>query len=255
MRLNTETYQPRGYYREYWDHEGYVEIGHSHPVFASLFARHTRPGWKCLDVGCGDGQTSGRWLHGNGRAYTGVDISDTAVEHARGLGLDAITVDDASSLPFPDETFDAVVCIEVLEHLFRPELAVGEIIRVLKSGGVFISTVPNVAYYRRRIELTLLGRWNPVGDDLSVEQPWRDPHIRFFNPRTFHRMLSWAGFEDIDIRGFEGSFIKNAPIVGRLYRKGGSPLYQNLEARYPGFFGRRLSAVARKPLSGSGESS
>ena len=48
--------------------------------------------------------------------------------------------------------FTVVVCFEVLEHLFAPHLAVAEMHRVLEPGGVLIATVPNVAYWRRRLD-------------------------------------------------------------------------------------------------------
>ncbi len=51
-------------------------------------------------------------------------------------------VGDASALPFPDDTFDAVVCSEVLEHVLLPKDVVSEIYRVLKSGGTAALTVP-----------------------------------------------------------------------------------------------------------------
>ncbi len=51
-------------------------------------------------------------------------------------------VGDANVLPFPDGTFDAVVCSEVLEHVLEPKVVVAEIYRVLKSGGIAALTVP-----------------------------------------------------------------------------------------------------------------
>ena len=58
-------------------------------------------------------------------------------------------------------------------------------------------------------------------------------------------MLSRAGFESIRIEGFEGSLVRTALVLGRLYQPGGPRCYHALERRYP-LFGRRLSGVARK---------
>ena len=66
-------------------------------------------------------------------------------------------------------------CSSIYPILARPPL---EAARVLRSGGVLIASVPNVAFWRRRLDL-VCGRWNPEGDDLSVAEPWRDPHLRF----------------------------------------------------------------------------
>ena len=135
-------------------------------------------------------ETSGVWLTRNGRKYTGVDVSEEGVSLAQSIGLDARAIEDAASLPFDSATFDVVLCIEVLEHLFTPHLAAKECARVLRPGGILLATTPNVAYWRRRLDMVLFGRWHPDGDHLSVEQPWRDPHIRFFNPGALRQMCT-----------------------------------------------------------------
>lgn len=48
---------------------------------------------------------------------------------------------DAQQLPFRDQTFDDVVCTEVLEHVLNPRLMINEVSRVLKSGGSFFLTM------------------------------------------------------------------------------------------------------------------
>lgn len=77
------------------------------------------------------------WLRDHGHDYIGVDISENAVRDARSIDINAHRIEDAASLPFSDETFDAVVCIEVLEHLFAPQRALKEILRVLSPVGVY----------------------------------------------------------------------------------------------------------------------
>lgn len=55
-------------------------------------------------------------------------------------GPDVDVVGDAHNLPFDDETFEVILCTEVLEHLHTPERAVQEMHRVLKPGGIVILT-------------------------------------------------------------------------------------------------------------------
>ncbi|MET0604265.1 MAG: class I SAM-dependent methyltransferase [Baekduia sp.] len=233
------------YYDRYWTTEGFQPTGNTFKELGNFLADHAKAGQSWLDVGCGDGRTSGVWLASNGIEYTGVDVSQTAVAEACSIGLDARLIEDAGSLPFDDDTFDGIVMVEVLEHLFEPQVAAREILRVLKPGGTFFATVPNVAYWRRRLELGLLGRFDPIGDDLSIDQPWRDPHIRFFTAATLHHMLAGEGFAAIKVAGHAGAWVSDWPRVGRG-RTGNSAAYRWLEARAPGLLGKRLNVVARK---------
>lgn len=237
--------EPKEYYETYWSDQGFYPHGRITPALAERFLTYIRPGWKCLDVGCGDGRTAGVWLRDHGCEYIGVDVSTNAVGDAQSLGLDARVIEDAAALPFSAGTFDVVVCIEVLEHLFQSQLVASEILRVLKPGGVLIATVPNVAYWRRRVELGLLGKWNPMGDDLAVEQPWRDPHIRFFNRGALRRLLAACGYTSIRIGGHAGGIF---PWESKWRWEGPlAQMYQYTERAAPSLFGLRLDAVAYKP--------
>lgn len=221
-------------------------VGPVLPAVDRLFKRFVHSGDRILDVGCGDGRAGGLGLKPYGADYVGVDISTTAVEAARARGLDARKIDDSGSLPFRDSEFDVVLCLEVIEHVIYPEVTLTEIRRVLKPSGVLILTTPNVAYWRRRADLALLGRWNPFGYSLAVEEPWADPHIRFFNPGSLRRLFERIGFTDIEVAGHSGSFLGDLPWIGRRIRQEeGSPLYRYLERRAPSLLGCFLNAVGR----------
>jgi SAM-dependent methyltransferase len=237
------------YYDTYWSESGFNPGADLTPSLRDLLETHVRPGVRCLDVGCGDGSTAGPWLVRRGCSYVGVDVSETAVQQAAALGFDARVVDDAAALPFEDGAFDAALAVEVLEHLFAPQQAVAEILRVLRPGGVLVVTVPNVAYWRRRLDLAVLGRWNPFGDDLSVEQPWRDPHIRFFNPSSLRRMLLAAGFQQVIVKGQGGAVLRDLPLARLVWRGRPSPLYAAAERYLPSLLGLRVGCVAIKAPS------
>ncbi|MCP5488213.1 MAG: class I SAM-dependent methyltransferase [Verrucomicrobia bacterium] len=104
-------------------------------------------GKRLLDVGCGHGKLS-RLLALSGAAHVdGIDIAASSIAYANGLqerepvgNLD-LKIGSVYELDFPDHHFDAVVSQVVFEHIDKIPLALGEIYRVLKPGGVFYFTI------------------------------------------------------------------------------------------------------------------
>lgn len=95
---------------------------------------------KILDVGCGTGAVLD-FLKDRGFIVEGVDNNEEALKYCRNKNL-SVTLGSAEKMEYPDETFDLVLALDVLEHLSDPALAVKEVFRVLKKGGLFIATVP-----------------------------------------------------------------------------------------------------------------
>ena len=90
-----------------------------------------------LDVGCGRKPYRS---FASATRYVGVDI-DTPTTRALGV---ADVFYDGRHLPFPDDSFDAVLCSQVFEHVFTPREFLAEILRVLRPGGRLVMTVPFV---------------------------------------------------------------------------------------------------------------
>ena len=211
-----------------------------------------QPGFRALDVGCGDGARYGLRMQESGVEMHGVDISEVAVQEARQRGIDAQVASLANPLPFDDGSFDVAICLEVLEHLVDPEYVVREISRVLKPGGRALLSVPNAAYWTTRVELLFTGHYNPRGSPVTQRAaPWRDPHIRFFNFGTFAAMLNEGGLKVVRSGGLECQFLRIAGLDGMLGSK--SPLDRPLEAigrRWPSLLARRCIALTTpKPAS------
>ena len=100
-------------------------------------------GSSVLDIGTNSGEFMKMLIDGNrGIDVKGVDISDVAVEAARKKGLDVIK-GDGENLPFPDNSFDYVVLMEVLSHVHDPQKVLKEIKRVLKKNGVLLGSCPH----------------------------------------------------------------------------------------------------------------
>lgn len=108
--------------------------------------------FRVLDVACGSGGPTLRIAEKTGCSVDGVDIHDQAIERAReaaaGRGLANRArfqrVDASGGLPFNDETFDAVICIDAINHLPDRVAVLREWYRVLKPGGTLVFTDPIV---------------------------------------------------------------------------------------------------------------
>ena len=91
-------------------------------------------GLRVLDVGSADAP-SAAWFHERAAQRVAVDLDP------RGLTTDGVCA-SALALPFADETFDAVAAFDVIEHLDPESVAVRELHRVLRPGGVLVASVP-----------------------------------------------------------------------------------------------------------------
>jgi 2-polyprenyl-6-hydroxyphenyl methylase/3-demethylubiquinone-9 3-methyltransferase len=95
---------------------------------------------KVLDVGCGAGFLAND-LAKSGLQVSGVDLSESslkvAANHDDTKSVHYL-VADAYQLPFADSSFDAVTCMDFLEHVDQPAAVIAEISRVLKPSGIFV---------------------------------------------------------------------------------------------------------------------
>ncbi len=89
-----------------------------------------KKGASLLDLGCGPRDQAAPAAH-MGLNYVGIDFTSSKAD----------CLADAHAIPFRDHTFDAVLAYAVLEHLYSPFIALMELARVLRPGGVFFGTV------------------------------------------------------------------------------------------------------------------
>src|SRR4051794_28466132 len=108
------------------------------------------PGRTVLDVACGSGGPALQLVRDTGVAVVGVDVHAdaivTASSAARTSALEALArfeqADAEGPLPFPDATFDAVVCIDAVTHFADRAAVIADWRRVLKPGGMLLYTDP-----------------------------------------------------------------------------------------------------------------
>ncbi len=98
---------------------------------------------KVLDVGCGQSPYN-FLLNQSEVSYTGIDIADASnFDYANSN----IIPFDGKNIPFGDNSFDALICTEVLEHVYNYQALVDEMYRVCKPGASAIITIPFSARY------------------------------------------------------------------------------------------------------------
>jgi arsenite methyltransferase len=106
-----------------------------------LRALEPQPGERVLDVGAGPGLLAAAIAEATGSSglVCGIDVSEPLLAAARRVCVHLSSVEfrhsDATQLPFPDQTFDAAVSVQVLEFVHDVDAALSEIHRVLRPGG------------------------------------------------------------------------------------------------------------------------
>ena len=166
------------------------------PERIPLFREAIGEGKRVLDLGCRSGALTRHFLEGND--VVGIDVDEAALARAEELGIDVITADVEEPLPLEDESFDAVVAGELLEHVRFPQALVAEARRVLKPGGVFVGSVPNAFRLQNRLRF-LLGL-----------QPERDPtHVHMFTAAEIRALLS--DFAAVQITHLGGRYLRFHP--------------------------------------------
>jgi SAM-dependent methyltransferase len=117
-------------------------------IYPKVLAALPPPPARVLDVGAGEGYFCDLLRQ---RGYQ-VEACDYLPENFKVSGVPFTKADLNQSIPLPDNTYDAVVSIEVLEHLENHFRFTSELLRITKPGGMLILTTPNV--------LSISSRWH-----------------------------------------------------------------------------------------------
>lgn len=145
-------------------------------------------GGRLLDIGFG-AATLLKVAKDKGWETFGVEISASAIEHARKLGF-KVFHGELSEAKYPDNYFDVITASEILEHCPQPEFLLNEVIRILRPGGLFWATTPSA----KGLSFQLTGL-----DWTTICPP---EHLQLFSKKGIRLMLKEAGFSKFEIQAY-----------------------------------------------------
>jgi SAM-dependent methyltransferase len=181
---------------------------------------------RMLDIGCGIGAYVEKFRAFESRAF-GVDLDADKLQRARAdKHLTTLAAALSEHLPFPDNTFDAVLLHEVIEHVADDRATIQEARRVTRAGGHILVFAPNRLYPFETHGAYFSGKYRFGNIPLIgyLPDPVRArlaPHVRAYTPRGIKKLFD----------GLAGSFLIHTQIY---------PGYDKIAARHP-----RLARIFR----------
>jgi 2-polyprenyl-3-methyl-5-hydroxy-6-metoxy-1,4-benzoquinol methylase len=161
-------------------------------------------GSRALDLGCGAGVFAPT-LRAMGFSHlVGVEIAPEAAARARESYDDVLEMPIDEALPRITETFDLIICADVLEHLVDPWSVTADLGRLAHHGTVLAVSIPNIRYWRAIARIAF-------GRGFAYEESgiFDSTHLRFFTSADSLRMLRDGGWTPRRV---------GAPPPGRLRR-------------------------------------
>lgn len=157
-------------------------------VNPAVFAHVPCGSRRILDVGCGTGLLGRALKEASPERYVaGITHSEQEAELA-GAVLDKVVIADLETSDFRElGEFDCIICSHVLEHLRNPAEVLRRLRAVLAIDGVILIALPNVLYWRQRMQF-LMGRFRYTEGGLMD-----NTHVVFFDWNTAQALVAQAG--------------------------------------------------------------
>lgn len=166
---------------------------------------------RMFDIGCGFGGLGALVsAHLGIDEVHGIDIDPTALPEARSKGIEARQIElGVQPLPYPDEFFDLIMSLGMMDYLPTYDAALAEMQRVLRPGGYILVALPNLASWHNRLVLFL--GYQPRDVEISCQKltglmPWYrndtpTGHIHTATVGAFSELMAHHGFQRVRITG------------------------------------------------------
>jgi O-antigen biosynthesis protein len=147
-----------------------------------------------LDVGCAEGANADALRALGATRIAGIEIDEGFAAAARER-LDEVVVGSVEgNLPWPPESFDTILCYDVLEHLRDPWTVLARLRELLRPGGRVHIALPNARHTSLWVPLVLRGRFAYAPEGILDVT-----HLRFFTRRDAEDLVRRAGLELIAV--------------------------------------------------------
>ncbi|MHA1833644.1 MAG: class I SAM-dependent methyltransferase [Candidatus Baldrarchaeia archaeon] len=181
-----------------------------------------------LDIGCNDGTFTIKIAEAiQAKNMYGVDIAETILKMAEEKKIKTFKVDvNCEKLPFPNEYFDFISAVDVIEHLVNSDNFLSEVQRTLKNNRFFLISTPNLGSWLSIISL-ILG-YVPPSYDISLMYRVGKPfgvykykfttsgHIKLYTTRALLDHLSVYGFKALKVVGVPTINCKHSSKIVKL---------------------------------------
>ena len=172
------------------DHINQIKRSMAYRIWFNLLSKHAslsqNKKFRLLEVGCGPGYflRLAEKKYSNGELY-GIDINRKLIEYAKKQTQKIkLFVYKGAKLNFPDNYFETVCSLQVIEHMSNPEYFLAEAFRVLKNKGFLILATPNPEGICAKV---LKNKW----------QGYRFDHISLKVPKEWEKIIKNSGFKII----------------------------------------------------------
>lgn len=151
-----------------------------------------------LEIGAGTGASLIYMLEKKvAKTISGIDLTEISDSYQKDPRMSNFWLGDIEKDDFeiPDESFDCIICGDILEHLIDPWSTMKLIQKWLKPGGTFILSIPNIREIYTFAQIYLKGsfKYNPEGGILDKT------HLRFFCKKDVKELVSDSGLNVVRV--------------------------------------------------------